>query len=129
MINRTKTEATCSSVSPKREEFILQINEQEIHQQDTTTYFGAKLGRTLSWSPYISTMHSKVLMKMAMMKKLAGRKWAANIKILTKVYTATVRPHMDCVSRYEDHSHLRSGKDSGPAVFRRKERGKTPAPK
>ena len=33
MINRTKTEATCFSLSPKREEFILQINGQEIRQQ------------------------------------------------------------------------------------------------
>ena len=39
-INRTKTEATCFSLSPKREEFILQINGQEIHQQDTPTYLG-----------------------------------------------------------------------------------------
>ena len=37
IINRTKTEATYFSLSPKREEFILQINGQEIHQQDTPT--------------------------------------------------------------------------------------------
>ena len=47
MINRTKTEATRFSLSPKREEFILQINEQEIHQQDTPTYLGVKLENLL----------------------------------------------------------------------------------
>ena len=98
MINRTKTEATCFSLSPKREEFILQINGQEIHQQDTPTYLGVKLDRKLTWSPHISTMHSKGLRKMALMKKLAGTKWGANMKILTQVYTATVRPHMEYAS-------------------------------
>ena len=39
-------------------------------------------------------MHSKGLRKMALMKKLAGTKWGANMKILTQVYTTTVRPHM-----------------------------------
>ena len=98
MINRTKTEATCFSLSPKREEFILQINGQEIHQQDTPTYLGVKLDRKLTWSPHISTMHSKGLRRMALMKKLAGTKWAANMKILTQVYTAAVRPHMEYAS-------------------------------
>ena len=98
MINRTKTEATCFSLSPKREEFILQINRQEIHQQDTPTYLGEKLDRKLTWSPHISTMHSKGLRKMVLMKKLAGTKWGANMKILTQVYTATVRPHMEYAS-------------------------------
>ena len=58
MINRTKTEATCFSLSPKREEFIQQINEREIHQQDTPTYLGVTLDRKVTWSPHISTMHS-----------------------------------------------------------------------
>ena len=77
MINRTKTEANCFSLSPKREEFILQNNGQEIHQQDTPTYLGVELNRKLTWSPHISTMHSKAL------RKLAGTKWGANMKVLT----------------------------------------------
>ena len=51
--------------------------------------------RKLTWSPHISTMHNKALRKMALMKKLAGTKWAANVKILIQVYTAPVRPHME----------------------------------
>ena len=43
-------------------------------------------------------MHSKALRKIVLMKKLAGTKWGANIKILTQVYTATVRPHMEYAS-------------------------------
>ena len=43
-------------------------------------------------------MHSKALRKMALMKKLAGTKWVANMKILTQVYAATVRTHMEYAS-------------------------------
>ena len=35
---------------------------------------------------------------MALTKKLAGTKWGTNMKILTQVYTATVRPHMEYAS-------------------------------
>ena len=98
MINRTKTEATCFSLSPKREEFILQINRREIHQQDTPTYLAVTLDTKLTWSPPISAMHSKGLRKMALMKKLAGTKWGANMKILTQLYNATIRPHTEYAS-------------------------------
>ena len=54
--------------------------------------------RKLTWSPHISTMHSKGLRKMTLMKKLAGIKRGANMKILTQVYTATVKPHMEYAS-------------------------------
>ena len=54
--------------------------------------------RKLTWSPSISTIRSKALRKMALMKKLAGTKWAANMKILTHGYTAAVRPHMEYAS-------------------------------
>ena len=82
IISTTKTEATCFSLSPKREEFILQINGQEIHQQDNQTYLGVKLDRKFTWSSHISTMHSK-----ALKKKNSG----AKMKILSKVYTGTVK--------------------------------------
>ena len=59
---------------------------------------GMKLDRKLTWFPHVSTMHSKALGKMSLMKKLVGTKWGANMKILTQVYTATVRPHMEYAS-------------------------------
>ena len=48
MINRTKTEATCFSLSPKREEFILQINGQEITGKTPQRYLGVKLDRKVT---------------------------------------------------------------------------------
>ena len=100
-------------------------------------------------------MHSKGIRKMALLKKLAGTKWGANMKIFTQICTPTVRPHMEYDSnawssaaktnldqltktpnaglnnhrRYEDHFHCRVGKASGPAVIRGKKRGKSPVPK
>ena len=84
-INRTKTEATCFSLSPKKEVFNLQIESKDIPQQDTLTYLGVKLDRRLNWSPHISVIHSKAIRKMAVMKNLAGTKWGANMKILCYV--------------------------------------------
>ena len=89
MINRTKTEA----LSPKREEFILQINGQEIHLQDTPTYLGVRLDRKVTWSPHISTMHSKGLRKMALIKKLAGTKWGANTNTDPGLHSNCQTPH------------------------------------
>ena len=43
-------------------------------------------------------MHSKALRKLALTKKLAGTKWGGNMNILTHVYTAAVRPHMEYAS-------------------------------
>ena len=105
--------------------------------------------RKLTWSPHISTMHSKPPRKIVLMKKLAGTKWGANMKTLTRVYTATVRSHMEYTSNAwssaartnldqlikTQNAGLRiitggmktTPMDSRLAVIRGKERGKTPA--
>ena len=103
--------------------------------------------RELTWSHHISTMHNKALRKMALVKKLAGTKWEANMKILTQVYTATSRPLMEYASSAWSSAastnldqltnaglriitgvmknlHLRGEEDSRPAVTGGKERGK-----
>ena len=63
--------------------------ERRVHPADHQTrnpparhpnIIGVKLDRKLTWSPHISTMHSKGLRKMALMKKLARTKWGANMK-------------------------------------------------
>ena len=72
MMNRTKTEATCFFLSPRREKFIRQIGGQVIHRQDTSTYPEVLLGRKLTWSP--NNMLSKAPSKMALMKTKTVRK-------------------------------------------------------
>ena len=112
MISRTKTEATCFSLSPKREEFILQISGQEIHQQDTPNVPRRKVRqKTDLVSPHKchaqqssqenspgnkkqqqqnKTKQNKQQQQQQQQQKLAGTNWGANMKIFNKVYTATV---------------------------------------
>ena len=94
-INRTKTEATIFSLSPKKETLCLKIDNEELPQQETPTYLGVKLDRKLTWTPYINSMEAKARKKMGIMKKLAGTKWGANSRILKQVYTGAVRPHLE----------------------------------
>ena len=60
-INRTKTEATCFSLAPKKEAFTPQTKGQAIPQQENPTYLGVKLDKRLTWSPHINTMHRKAV--------------------------------------------------------------------
>ena len=52
----------------------------------------------LTWKPQIEKMERSSLQKLAQMRKLAGTSWGAGSSILTKVYTATVRPTMEYAS-------------------------------
>ena len=97
-INKTKTETTCFSLSPKKEKFTLKLEDAEVPQQDIPTYLGVKLDRTLTWKPQIANMENRALRKMAIMKKIAGTRWGANKKVLRQVYTSTVRPHVEYAS-------------------------------
>ena len=97
-INRTKTEATHFSLSPTKEVYSLKIDDKEIPQQETLTYLGVKLDRRLTWTNHLNTMESKAIKKMAILKKLAGTQWGANSRILTQVFTGTVRPHLEYAS-------------------------------
>ena len=97
-INKNKTQATCFSLSTKKEQYNLHLQGGNIPQQETPTYLGVTLDRRLSWIPQVKTMESKATKKMAIMKKLAGTKWGANRKILTQVYTGAVRPNLEYAS-------------------------------
>ena len=57
-----------------------------------------KLDTRLAWKPQIEKMERSSLQKLALMRKLAGTSWGADSLILTKVYTATVRPTMEYAS-------------------------------
>ena len=67
-------------------------------QTDTPTFLGVKLDTRLTWKPQIKKMVKSSLKKLALMRKLAGTSWGADSSILSKVYTATVRPTMEFAS-------------------------------
>ena len=67
-------------------------------QTDTPTFLGVNLDTRLTWKPQIEKMERSGLQKLTLMRKLAGTTWRADSSILTKVYTATVRPAMEYAS-------------------------------
>ena len=94
-INKRKTETSIFSLSPNKETVKLSIKGENLPIQETPTYLGVKLDRRLTWSPQITVMENKGIRKMAVMKKLSGTSWGSNSKILTQVYTGSVRPHLE----------------------------------
>ena len=62
-INKNKTQATCFSLSTKKEQYNFHLQGGNIPQQETPTYFGVTLGRRLSWIPQVKPMESKATKK------------------------------------------------------------------
>ena len=97
-INASKTNSTLFSLSTSKEKIKLLLKDEFMLQTDTPTFLGVKLDTRLTWKPQIEKMERSSLQKLALMRKLAGTSWGADSSILTKVYTATVRPTMEYAS-------------------------------
>ena len=67
-------------------------------QTDNPKFLGVKLDTRLTWKPQTEKMERSSLQELALIRKLAGTSWGADSSILTKVYTATVRPTMKYAS-------------------------------
>ena len=97
-INTSKTNSTLFSLSTSKEQIKLRLKGEIVPQTDSPTFLGVKLDTRLTWKPQIEKMERSSLQKLALMRKLAGTSWGADSSILTKVYTATVRPTMEYAS-------------------------------
>ena len=97
-INTSKTNSTLFSRSTSKEQIKLRLKDEIMPQTDTPTFLGVKLDTRLTWKPQIEKMERSSLQKLALMRKLAGTSWGADSSILTKVYTAAVRPTMEYAS-------------------------------
>ena len=97
-INTSKTNSTLFSLSSSKEQIKLRLKGEIVPQTDSPTFLGVKLDTRLTWKPQIEKMERSSLQKLALMRKLAGTSWGANSSILTKVYTATVRPTIEYAS-------------------------------
>ena len=97
-INTSKTNSTFFSLSTSKEQIKLRLKGEIVPQTDNPTFLGVKLDTRLTWKPQIEKMERSSLQKLALMRKLAGTSWGADSSILTKVYTATVRPTMEYAS-------------------------------
>ena len=94
-INTRKTVSTCFSLAKKPETYTLHLNGQELPHEDTPTYLGATLDRTLTWNVQIQKTAENATRRLSLMKKLAGTSWGANSRILKTVYVGSVRPVME----------------------------------
>ena len=97
-INASKTNSTLFSLSTSKEQIKLRLKGEIVPQKDNPTFLGVKLDTRLTWKPQIEKMARSSLQKLALMRKLAGTFWGADSSILTKVYTATVRPTIEYAS-------------------------------
>ena len=97
-ININKTNSTLFSLSTSKEQIKLRLKGEIVPQTDTPTFPGVKLDTRLTWKPQTEKTARSSLQKIALMRKLAGTTWDADSWILTKVYTATVRPTMEYAS-------------------------------
>ena len=97
-INTSKTNSALFSLSTSKEQIKLRLKYEIVPQTNTPTFLGVKLDTRLTWKPQIEQMERSSLQKLALVRKLAGTSWGADSSILTKVYTATVRPTMEYAS-------------------------------
>ena len=97
-INISKTIFMLFSLSTTKEEVNLYLGDQRLPQADTTVFLGGILDTRLTWARHIQTIQERAIRKLAIMKKLAGTSWGANISILKQVYTGSVRPIMEYAS-------------------------------
>ena len=97
-INTGKTNSTLFSLSTSKEQIKLRLKEGIVPQTDTPTFLGVNLDTRLTCKSQTEKMERSSLQKLALMRKLAGTTWGADSSILTKVYTATVRPTMEYAS-------------------------------
>ena len=96
--NTSKTNGTLFSLSTSKEQIKLRLKGEIVPQTDNLTFLGVKLDTRLTWKPQIEKMERSSLQKLALMRKLAETSWGADSSILTKVYTATVRPTTEYAS-------------------------------
>ena len=90
-LNLVKTVLMLFSLGPK-ESVKIQLQGQPIPQVEKAILLGTTLDTRLTFSAHIDSIEAKALKKLSIMRKLAGTKWGANIKILKQVYAGLVRP-------------------------------------
>ena len=92
------TTATYRIQGTSKEQIQLRLKDEIVPQTVTPTFRGVKLDTQLTWEPQTEKMEGSGQQKLALMKNFAGTTWGADSSILTKIYTATVRPTMEYAS-------------------------------
>merc|ERR1711976_346114 len=94
-INAKKTTYTIFSLSHKTQNMKLKIKDSQLEREDNPKYLGVTFDPRLTWNKHIAETQTKTIKRTALMKKLAGTQWGADMSVLKKTYTGYVRPVME----------------------------------
>ena len=94
-VNEKKTTFTIFSLSNQKHSVHLKLNGQILHQEDTPTYLGVTLDRTLIWKNQLQKNQARAKIRLALMKKLSCTEWGADQNVLKKLYVGRIRPVLE----------------------------------
>ena len=72
----------------------LKLNQTPIDWVDSFKYLGITLDSKLGWTQHIENAINKATLALIQCRKLLGRQWGLNPKVMLWLYTAIVRPIM-----------------------------------
>ena len=94
-ISSRKTTYTIFSLSTKEQKATLHINGQTLLAEDNPTYLGVTFDKRLTWRQQTEKAEARAKVRLALMKKLAGRTWGADTVTLKRLYIGRVRPVLE----------------------------------
>ena len=94
-INTTKTTYNVFSLSPKHQNIKLNMNKTPLRKEENPCYLGVVFDPRLTWNKQMDKVQTKGVRRAALMKKLSGTSWGANMSVLKKAYIGYVRPAVE----------------------------------
>ena len=94
-LNPTKTTFTVFSLSTKIPTVSLTINGHALQHENSPTYLGVTFDRRLTWKQEVENNERKGKARLAILRKLSGTTWGADLQTLKRVYTGNVRPVLE----------------------------------
>lgn len=93
-INKEKSSTTLFTLSLKQKARTIKLGNTQLRSDDEPIYLGVTLDKKQTWKPHLKIAEANARRKLAILHKLTGANWGANMNTL-KVYEGTVRPHLE----------------------------------
>ena len=81
-MNCSKTQATLFSLSTVEEKVALKLEHMPVLRVDSPTSLGVTLDTRLTWKTHLKAVAARSVIKLGLLKKLAGTAWGADTNIL-----------------------------------------------
>ena len=94
-INKEKSATTLFTLSTKQKAGIVKLGDTPLREDQEARYLGVVFDKRQTWKGHINGAETKARRKLAILRKLAGTSWGANISLLRNVYQGTIRPHLE----------------------------------